>query len=170
MNTGLLKWIHVIFIFYPYVNLFTSIFDKATLTIFLTTFTHWYFIKNECFISYICKKLKDPEYKLGTVTDATDIVEILGRPFLGLMLGLNVIIMSKIVLNKKYIPLSLWISFIVFHNFHEKTKRLKKVTANIMRLLGTYLVWKLNKPMLFILLGIVSGIQYMDFKTDSDVR
>lgn len=46
---------------------------------FLFVLAHWMFLKGECVIAYIYKKLKDPQYKLGETTESTDMIDFFGQ-------------------------------------------------------------------------------------------
>jgi hypothetical protein len=63
----ILRFIHifVVFLIITYYILFDSKYDKLFILVFILMVTHWYLIKNECFLTYLEKKLENEHYQLG---------------------------------------------------------------------------------------------------------
>ena len=69
--------IHLLIFFYNFYPLLipaSKFYDKIYLTFILIVLINWVVFKGECFISYLWKKLENPNYIMGSnIFDITDI-------------------------------------------------------------------------------------------------
>lgn len=69
--------IHLLIFFYNFYPLLipaSKFYDKIYLTFILIVLINWFVFKGECFISYLWKKLENPNYIMGSnIFDITDI-------------------------------------------------------------------------------------------------
>ena len=118
--------IHAIFaflaIFYGFI-IGKNWFDIYYLYINVLVAIHWTLLKGECIISLVDKWKKDPDYKMGSTVDISDIINIFGEKnakymwFVCKVMYYIKIVAIYIVLQRNNIKHSEWICFVFFIYF-----------------------------------------------------
>ena len=75
----MLQYIHTIwFLFITFIWIIPSKYDWYLLMGIEALLVSWVFYKNECILTYYMRKSNDPDYVLGTETDSSDIIDVIG--------------------------------------------------------------------------------------------
>ena len=97
--------------------------DRFNLILIELLMMSWAIFKNECLVSLIIKKMKDPTYKTGSVSRSNDIEETIGTPLYNLgrfTYKLSFLYIYLRLLNFKFIPqfwiFALYLFFVVGRN------------------------------------------------------
>ena len=98
-------------------------YDRFNLILIELLMMSWAIFKNECVVSLVIKKLKDPSYKTGSVSRSNDIEETIGTPLYDLgrfTYKLSFLYIYLRMLNFKFIPqfwiFALYLFFVVGRN------------------------------------------------------
>lgn len=138
-----------------YVFFFSKEYDVYYLTFLTVIFMHWYFMKGECIITYIYKKIKNPKYILGS--DPTDIKD---------MKTDNIIIYGVfMILNL----LTCICMIIVFYRNNDRIPLYISFTTIILLLIYIDILRRNVKryiPFVGFMLSISAGITYMCYMLD----
>lgn len=68
LSLFIVRWIHTLVVLFNlcYIFVFNKKYDIIYICFLSITIMHWFFLKNECVLSYIEKKIIDKNYKLGS--------------------------------------------------------------------------------------------------------
>ena len=115
---------------YPFVIAKNYVFDKLYVLLFLLGKLSWIFCKDECYISYIFKKIENPTYILGNnAKEMDDLLQLSPNNYIGRFLSHGVLVFplvyaAEIVIvnhRSKIIPnfsLGLIIVFYIFYLYY----------------------------------------------------
>jgi len=140
------SYIHVLLLAsllsYPFLVLKNYFFDKFYVLLFLLGKLSWIFCKDECYISYIFKKIENPNYMLGNnAKEMDDLLQVGPNNYIGKILSYGVLVfplvyaVEIIIVNNrnKIIPnfsLGIILVFYIFYLYYIRFIKSKSCSGN----------------------------------------
>lgn len=83
----------ILLLIYPYIISKNYLYDSIYLFLFISGKLSWIFCKDECYISYLFKKIENKDYQLGdNSSELTDIVNMYHNKYIKIMMTILVIL------------------------------------------------------------------------------
>ena len=126
----------ILLLSYPYIFYKNYLYDSIYLFLFISGKLSWIFCKDECYISYLFKKIENDQYELGdNSTELLDIVNMHDNKYIKILMNILVILFpilyainiivinfrSKIISNVLlYIMLIFYLIYLYYIHFIKK--------------------------------------------------